>query len=222
MGNPHAGHRERMRNQYQSLGLNRCSDLHLLEMLLFYALPRIDTNVIAHALLDKFKNFNGILSADREEILSINGVGENVWLLLKAINLASDMLVSNHEEAIDLSDKKKLYDYFYSSSYSSVNEYLNVVFLNYRMEIMSNHKFSFEKGKPFIPERELKNTFAVGEKYCVVAHVRPNSSSRPTSEDIEFAYSIAAYLSYSQITLKDFLIVGKDGIFSAINYKPDM
>lgn len=58
-----------MKDQYMAIGLNSCSDLHLLEMLLFYAVPRVDTNVIAHRLLNKFKNINGILGA-RERIFS--------------------------------------------------------------------------------------------------------------------------------------------------------
>lgn len=48
-----------------------CSDLHLLEMLLFYAIPRVDTNDIAHLLLNKFKNINGVIEADKKDFISV-------------------------------------------------------------------------------------------------------------------------------------------------------
>lgn len=221
MDNPHAGHRDRLKKQYQAIGLDKCSDLHLLEMLLFYAIPVVDTNVTAHLLLDKFKNLSGVLSADREEILSVRGVGESVWLLLHTIDRISDRIVSGSEDVIDLSDKKSLYDYFYSTSYSAVDEYISVVFLNYRMEVISNYKFSCGKENPFVPDQKLKKSFEVGEKYCVAAHIKPDSSSDPESEDMKLAYDIAAYVMDSGIELKEFFVIGKTGIRSAMYNRLD-
>lgn len=215
--NLHAGHRGRMKDQYMAIGLNSCSDLHLLEMLLFYAVPRVDTNVIAHRLLNKFKNINGILGASREDILSIQGIGENAWLLIKTISKISDTIVSGKEEIVDLTDKNALYDFFYSSSYSAVNEYMNVVFMNYRMEVISNFRYNCSDEGPFIPSKAFDYDFENGEKFCVCAHVKPKSDPVPDKDDLKLAYEIASELFKHSIELRDFLIIGKGEVRSAMN-----
>ena len=57
----HAGHRERVRQRYLETGLKGFDDVNVLELLLFYAMPRQDTNPIAHALLDRFGSLHGVL-----------------------------------------------------------------------------------------------------------------------------------------------------------------
>ena len=47
----HEGHRERMRRQLKTSGMDSLSDVQVLEVALYYAIPRRDTNEIAHALL---------------------------------------------------------------------------------------------------------------------------------------------------------------------------
>ena len=49
--NIHAGHRSRLKAQFREHGLEGFTDIEALELLLFYAIPRADTNALAHALL---------------------------------------------------------------------------------------------------------------------------------------------------------------------------
>ena len=55
----HAGHRARMREKMAEFGTEGFADHEILEMLLYYAVPRGDTNAIAHELLDRFRDFRG-------------------------------------------------------------------------------------------------------------------------------------------------------------------
>ena len=50
----HDGHRQRMKSRFSEVGLDGFNDHNALEMLLFYALPRKDTNELAHKLLMNF------------------------------------------------------------------------------------------------------------------------------------------------------------------------
>ena len=59
----HDGHRERMRERFRGHGLDHCNDINALELLLFYAAPRRDTNGMAHALLEKFVSLSAVLEA---------------------------------------------------------------------------------------------------------------------------------------------------------------
>ena len=52
--NIHAGHRERMRERFLTTGFEGFEQHQILEMLLYYTCPRIDTNVLAHTLINRF------------------------------------------------------------------------------------------------------------------------------------------------------------------------
>lgn len=81
----HAGHRSRMRNRFLREGLGSFADHEVLELLLFYALPRQDVNPMAHALIEKFGSLPEVLDAPPEELCSIRGIGQKVARFLTLI-----------------------------------------------------------------------------------------------------------------------------------------
>ena len=81
----HDGHREKKRQQFLQHGLDSFAEHEVLELLLFYAIPRKDTNPIAHALMDRFGSLDAVLSAPVEELCRVKGVGESAAALLKLI-----------------------------------------------------------------------------------------------------------------------------------------
>ena len=85
----HDGHRQRMKERFRGHGLDNFNDINALELLLFYAAPRRDTNALAHALLDRFGSFSAVLEADEQELLAVPGVGENAVTLLRLIPAVS-------------------------------------------------------------------------------------------------------------------------------------
>lgn len=79
----HDGHRERLKERFRMEGLQNFNELHVLELILFYAIPRRDTNLIAHALLDRFGSLPAVLDARLDDLAAVPGVGENAALLLQ-------------------------------------------------------------------------------------------------------------------------------------------
>ena len=78
----HDGHRQRAKDRYRQLGADALADHELLELALFYAIPRQDTNETAHRLLKRFRSLQGVLQATQEELEQVEGVGKNAALLL--------------------------------------------------------------------------------------------------------------------------------------------
>lgn len=72
----HDGHRQRKRQQFLSHGPESMADHELLELALFYAIPRRDTNETAHRLLDQFGSLDRVLSAPEQELEKVEGVGQ--------------------------------------------------------------------------------------------------------------------------------------------------
>ena len=91
--NLHAGHREKMREKYARAGADAFLPHELLEMLLFHAVPYRDTNPTAHLLLSRFGSLSGVLSASREDLCTVPGIGEYAADLIRSVaNLADAAL----------------------------------------------------------------------------------------------------------------------------------
>ena len=84
--NLHEGHRKRLRKEVIINDFSDELEIHkLLEALLFYGIPRKDTNEIAHELLNTFGSFSGVLEANYNDLYSIKGMTENAAFLIKLI-----------------------------------------------------------------------------------------------------------------------------------------
>ncbi len=84
--NLHKGHRSRLKERFLENSLKAFSDVEAIELLLFYALPRCNTNEIAHRLLKRFGSFKALMEADISELRLVEGVGENAALLIRLVS----------------------------------------------------------------------------------------------------------------------------------------
>lgn len=85
MPNVHEGHRDRLKRKFRDHGLGSFTDVEALELLLFYAIPRRDTNELAHALLAHFGSFRAVLEADAADLAAVPGVGETAAGLITLV-----------------------------------------------------------------------------------------------------------------------------------------
>ncbi|MBF0187291.1 MAG: DNA repair protein RadC [Magnetococcales bacterium] len=81
----HKGHRERLRKRFLTSGLEGFEDHQILELLLFYVIPRRDTNEIAHLLLKRFRTLSAVLEAEPQDLESIPGIGSNASAFLNLL-----------------------------------------------------------------------------------------------------------------------------------------
>lgn len=77
MDNVHINHRSRLRERYMKLGADGLDAHELLELFLFDAIPRVDTNPIAHRLLERFGSLWGVFNASESELTEVKGIGEH-------------------------------------------------------------------------------------------------------------------------------------------------
>ena len=72
----HTGHRERMRARVKAAGEQSLADHELLELLLYYAVPRRDTNELAHELIEECGSLKAVLEAPEERLCRVPEIGE--------------------------------------------------------------------------------------------------------------------------------------------------
>ena len=86
----HSGHRKRLKDKLINLGADALYDHELLEMLLFYSIPRVNTNTQAHRLMERFDSLCGVFKADKDELAKTLGVGERSAELIKIVDAISE------------------------------------------------------------------------------------------------------------------------------------
>ena len=112
----HDGHRRRFKEEFLARP-DSFPDHKALELLLFYANPRGDTNPTAHALMERFDSISGVLDATPEELQKVPGVGEHTVALLKVTKELAGRYFSSRTSPGDIvrnvrEAKALLEDYF--------------------------------------------------------------------------------------------------------------
>ena len=136
----HEGHRARKKEQFRAHGLDAFADHEVLELLLYYAVPRQDTNPIAHRLMQKFGSLEAVFSADRETLEEVEGVGENASTLLTLmLPLMRRVRASAGAHETVLSDAEQAGDYFLDLFFGEREEKLYEVCLDAKGRLLACH-----------------------------------------------------------------------------------
>lgn len=214
----HDGHRERVKREFLKNGFNENTPPHkILEMLLFYSIPRKDTNEIAHDLINRFGSVAGVIDAPIEELTKVKGVSLHTASLIKLLVPVIRCYVSEKSS-------KKI-------SYSNIDEvcaYLLHQYIGYTKEVFSVVSFSgsgrmlgFDVlGEGNVSEvnisvREVVETVLKRKAVCVIiAHNHPNGVAIPSQEDIAVTLNIKNALSHINIRLLDHIVISDDDYVS--------
>ena len=143
MATNHAGHRNRVKQEFLSRGLEGWPAHRVLELLLFYAIPQGDVNALAHALTERFGSLSGVLDATVEDLKSVPGVGEHTAVLIKlmpamgqayvADRSGKGTLVLSREDAADI-----LRPYFFGAR----NELIHILCVDGKGKLLGVRKLS--------------------------------------------------------------------------------
>ncbi len=214
----HEGHRQRCKTRVLTDGCKKMTDVDLLEMLLFYAVPRIDTRKQAEALIKRFDSLQGVLNAENEELTKLIGLKENAKVFFGLLReMVSRVAVSQNDMSLLEGDnlKKYLIDLYKGASAETVYAlYFGADggFLGKQLVFrggISSARFALRT--------VTEGVIRVGGKSVVLAHNHPSDILVPSGDDIISTKRIAAHLAANEINLIEHYIVGKDdcvGIFN--------
>ncbi len=212
----HQGHRERKKKQFLRHGLEAFADHEVLELLLFYALPRVDTNPIAHRLLEKFGSLDMVFSASVQELTQVEGVGEHAALLLTLVPQAYRRSCIQGEDTI-LNTTQKSGEFFLGRYEGVKKEVMYQVCLDMKCKVIR----CVEVGKGGISKADvdvreiMENAILYKASAVILAHNHPSGVALPSREDEIATLHIKDALSTLGVELLDHVIVA-DGDFVSL------
>ena len=213
----HKGHRQRLKNRFVQYGLDSFSDLNALELLLFYALPRQDTNPLSHALLDRFGSLEGVLEASPEELNTVPGIGDNAALLLRLIPaLSRRYLVRKGAQHAPVTTPEEAGEYLLPYFTFAQEELVYALFQDSRFCILACEQVNrgvvnaAEIGVRALVSRALELKCS----YLILAHNHPSGVVLPSTEDEAATLRLRQTLHTVGIALSDHLIIAGDSFLS--------
>lgn len=212
----HDGHRDRMRERFVATGADGFSEHELLEMLLYYSIPRRNTNDIAHTLINTFGSLDGVMSASVNDLMQVDGIGKTSALLISITNElmrkcnASD---SSNKRIITINDAV---NYFSKVMRGLVGETVYLMCLDIRYKIISCTKVadgSFD-AVPIDVRKIVKLALAANSPHVILAHNHPAGNPRPSVEDVKATQRVMSALSPLSINMIDHVIISPNGFYS--------
>ena len=208
----HKDHRFRMRDKYLKNGFDGFPDHEKLEFLLFFAIPRVNTNPIAHLLLKKFGTFAGVLDAPESELLKVDGIGENSVMFLKLLPQVASYYINSSRDKEKRFDKfKDICDFLVSKYIGVTDEQIYLICLDDKNNILydgvvqTGSVNNVEIDTRRIVEIALSNKTS----NVIIAHNHPTGVCKPSFNDIRSTARLESILKELSINLIAHVLVAE-------------
>lgn len=213
--NVHAGHRQRMKKYFIDNGFNGLEEHQILELILFYAVPRKDTNLMAHNLLDRYGTIAKICDAPIDILEDDFGLSESTAVFLKMIpEMARVYLESKHmSETIDIDNAPDIL----CSKFIGANVEKVALALSTADDklILCDMVCEGSITATQMPIRKIVDlALRHNAKYAYVAHNHPSGLCLPSRPDLDTTRRLSVTLYNIGVTLVDHIIFTDTDYFS--------
>lgn len=224
--NIHEGHRDRLRDKFLLNGFEGFDHHNILELLLFYSIPRKDTNEIAHNLLNHFGSLKNVFEADYAELLEVKGITKNSATLIKMVpKIAKEYMDDSFKSESNVFDSaSKIGHFFVNKFLGEKNEIVYAMLLNNKFELLNVvpvHEGSVNSA--LVPARKILDAVVKHNASMVVlAHNHPDGFACPSMDDINTTADLAALFAPFDIKLIEHFLVAGNQYYPVIQYTKSM
>ena len=206
----HDGHRQKMRERFLRGGLESFADHEVLELLLYYAIPRRDTNPIAHALMNRYGSLSAVLSAPVEDLQKVEGIGQSAAILLK---LASQIchkarLAENAQETV-LNSSERAGKYLLEVFAEERNEVIYQLCLDRKGKLLACKRLTEGNVSHATLDvrKVVENAILTSASAVILSHNHPSGVALPSQEDYAVTKRVQMALETIGVELADHIIV---------------
>jgi len=217
-GQLHTGHRKRLRMRFLKEGLDSFEDHQVLELLLFQAVPRRDTNPLAHKLIQRFGSLSAVLEADPKDLASVEGVGENAAAFLSMIPHVTRRYFHDRvkHSRKPLNNSESAAEYLVPLMAGRSEEVFYVICLDSQLRVLYPALISEGTVKDALVHPRHVAEAAVRHKAAsvILAHNHPAGSVKPSAHDHKLTRSLVQALGGIDIKVVDHVIIAGDQFYS--------
>ena len=212
----HENHRKRVRERYIKTGLEGFAEHNALELLLFYAIPRKDTNELAHKLIKQFGSLQGVLEAGYDKLVCVEGVGESTAVLLSMLPQLQRLCAEEKKKRPVLASAQSVAAYLNNLFFGVSEELFYVLCLDENDALINCCKVA-RGGANSVSVRKkqlLEAAFGCGASSVILAHNHPNGIAAPSREDAVITLELAELFSAVDIRMRDHCICTSSEVVS--------
>ena len=198
-------------------GLEDFAPHNVLELLLFYSIPRGDTNPIAHRLIDAFGSLSGVFDATPEELMKVSGVGESTAILISMIPQMARKYLEDKADAVNVvGGCGDIGAYLLPKFVGRTNEALMMVSIDNKNKVISCSvvaEGTVDSAK--VSRRKvMEEAMKVKATRVILAHNHPRGVAVPSAEDVAMTREIGRLFAQVGIELVDHIIIADDDYVS--------
>lgn len=212
--NPHEGHRKRAWQELSRIGFDEDTPPHkVLELILFFTIPRKDTNILAHDVLKHFDNsFANVLEASVEQLMEVPGIGEYT-----AVHIKSILEIARFYQSQKARQEKQIFDRYSASEFlfnklsdaQIETAYLLCLDNVYRYLACPKISEGDESTVPISPRKLIEKITKIGATNVILAHNHPRGVALPSDADLKLTTNISVALSSINVVFMDHIIVAE-------------
>ena len=211
------GHRQRAKERFLS-SPQTISDYDLFELILFLIVPRADVKQIAKVLIDKYKTYNNIFSANEEELSSVGINGKSIKylsILFKEFykRYFKQFLINS---SLNIDNFSTLIEYLHSSFVGLQEEEFHVLFLNNQLKLIDERSFGMQQVTNVTLDVRgiIKTSLDLHAKNVILSHNHPSGDLQPSIDDINTTDELVFMFSNLDIEVLDHIIITNNSYFS--------
>ncbi|MBW1780404.1 MAG: DNA repair protein RadC [Deltaproteobacteria bacterium] len=205
-----AGHRERLRKRFLMAGRGALADYELLELLLTYAIPRVNTKPLAKALLHRFGTFVNVLQQPYERLMEIKGIGSKTATFIQVVQASlTRSMEADVEQQLSISGPEDIFAFVRLHLGARSHECVYAFYLNNSNHVV--HQAEVGMGTvdrtPLYPREILKPALVYDATGIILVHNHPEGQPVPSEDDLEMTTRLEEVAAHFGIRLLDHMIV---------------
>lgn len=212
----HEGHRERLRERFANEGLQNFEPHNVLELLLFYSIPRQDTNEIAHRLIDQFGSLSEVFEASITDLMKVKGISRYSAIFITMIPQICNRYLEDRAVKSGICGLERLAEFAAERFIGMTTEHFLLICVDNRQCMISHHFIS--EGDVASSSVDMRKIMQIlmssNATAAVIAHNHPRGGTTPSRADLMTTLSIARSLKPLNIRLLDHVVVCKDSYLS--------
>jgi DNA repair protein RadC len=207
------GHRGRVRERVLKGGIEPLADYELLELLLFYAIERIDTKPLAKKLLERFGTLGDVFAAEAGQLREFD-IDQRTLVMFRAMRETARRLAERKVKDMPvLTTWQLLLDYCHTALAHEKTEQFRILFLDRKNVLIADEVQ--QRGTidhtPVYPREVVKRALELGAAALILVHNHPSGDPKPSRDDIEMTREIKAAAEALGIAIHDHLVIGRKG-----------